>query len=108
MWENAALTVGISSGVSAAAGPAKARRALVDTAALTAEVRAGRLQAALDVTDPEPLPPDHPLWSLPGVLISPHTGGLSTAFEPRARRLVAEQLRRWRAGQPLDNLMTRP
>ena len=85
-----------------------ARGALVDTAALTAEVRAGRLQAALDVTDPEPLPPDHPLWSLPGVLISPHTGGLSTAFEPRARRLVAEQLRRWRAGQPLDNLMTRP
>jgi phosphoglycerate dehydrogenase-like enzyme len=85
-----------------------ARGAVVDTAALTAEVRTGRLEAALDVTDPEPLPPDHPLWSLPGVLISPHTGGLSTAFEPRAKRLVAAQLRRWRAGEPLDNRVERP
>lgn len=85
-----------------------ARGAVVDTEALTAEVRRGRLEAALDVTDPEPLPPDHPLWSLPGVLISPHTGGLSTAFEPRAKRLVAAQLRRWRAGEPLDNQVLRP
>lgn len=85
-----------------------ARGAVVDTDALTAEVRAGRIEAALDVTDPEPLPPDHPLWSLPGVLISPHTGGLSTAFEPRAQRLVAAQLRRWRAGEPLDNEVRRP
>jgi phosphoglycerate dehydrogenase-like enzyme len=85
-----------------------ARGALVDTAALTAEVRAGRLEAALDVTDPEPLPADHPLWSLPGVLISPHTGGLSAAFEPRARRLVADQLRRWRAGEPLHHRVARP
>lgn len=85
-----------------------ARGAVVDTDALTTEVRSGRLQAALDVTDPEPLPPDHPLWSLPGVLISPHTGGLSTAFEPRAKRLVAAQLRRWREGEPLDNEVLRP
>ena len=85
-----------------------ARGALVDTAALTAEVRAGRLEAALDVTDPEPLPPDHPLWSLPGVLISPHTGGLSTAFLPRAQRLVADQLRRWKAGAPLHHQVQRP
>ena len=85
-----------------------ARGALVDTAALTAEVRAGRLEAALDVTEPEPLPPEHPLWSLPGVLISPHTGGLSTAFLPRAQRLVAEQLRRWKAGAPLHHQVVRP
>ncbi len=85
-----------------------ARGAVVDTDALTAEVRAGRLEAALDVTDPEPLPPEHPLWSLPGVLISPHVGGTSTAFEPRARRLIAEQLRRWAAGEPLDNEVPRP
>ncbi len=85
-----------------------ARGAVVDTDALTAEVRSGRLEVALDVTDPEPLPPDHPLWSLPGVLISPHTGGLSTAFEPRAKRLVAAQLQRWRAGEPLDNEVRRP
>jgi len=85
-----------------------ARGALVDTTALTAEVRAGRLEAALDVTDPEPLPPDHPLWSLPGILISPHTGGLSTAFLPRAQRLVADQLRRWKAGVPLHHRVARP
>jgi len=85
-----------------------ARGAVVDTDALTAEVRAGRLEAALDVTDPEPLPPEHPLWSLPGVLISPHVGGTSTAFEPRARRLIAEQLRRWASGEPLDNEVPRP
>jgi len=85
-----------------------ARGALVDTTALTAEVRAGRLEAALDVTDPEPLPPDHPLWSLPGILISPHTGGLSTAFLPRAQRLVADQLRRWKAGVPLHHQVARP
>ncbi|MFN8147448.1 MAG: 2-hydroxyacid dehydrogenase [Candidatus Nanopelagicales bacterium] len=85
-----------------------ARGAVVDTDALTAAVRAGRIQAALDVTDPEPLPPEHPLWSLPDVLISPHVGGTSTAFEPRARRLIAAQLRRWRAGEPLDNEVPRP
>ncbi len=48
------------------------------------------------------------LETVPGVLISPHTGGLSTAFEPRAKRLVAAQLRRWRAGEPLDNRVERP
>ena len=73
----------------------------------TAE-QAGRVRAALDVTDPEPLPADHPLWSAPGVLISPHVGGNTTAFLPRAYRLVAAQLRCWRDGVPLDNAMTRP
>ncbi len=71
------------------------RGAVADTEAMLAE--AGRLRFALDVTDPEPLPPDHPLWSLPGVLITPHLGGNTTAFIPRATRLVSEQVARWQA-----------
>jgi phosphoglycerate dehydrogenase-like enzyme len=78
-----------------------ARGRVVQTDALLAEVRTGRLRAALDVTDPEPLPADHPLWTAPGVLISPHVGGSSTAFLPRARRLIVAQLRRYVAGEPL-------
>jgi phosphoglycerate dehydrogenase-like enzyme len=81
------------------------RGPVVDTDALVAECAAGRLGAALDVTDPEPLPAGHPLWRTPGVLISPHVGGNTSAFLPRARRLVAEQLRRWRAGEPLANVV---
>lgn len=87
--------------VNAARGP------VVVTDDLVEALRTGRVRAALDVTDPEPLPPGHPLWSAPGVLISPHVGGNTTAFLPRAHRLVAAQLRRWRAGEPLDNAMTR-
>jgi phosphoglycerate dehydrogenase-like enzyme len=83
------------------------RGRLVVTDDLVAAVRRGHVRAALDVTDPEPLPPDHPLWRLPGVLVSPHVGGNTTAFLPRAHRLVASQLRRWRSGEPLDNTMTR-
>lgn len=82
-----------------------ARGPVVDTGALLAEVASGRLRAALDVTDPEPLPDDHPLWSVPTVLISPHVGGNSTAFVPRAQRLVAEQLRRLVAGEELLNVV---
>ena len=82
-----------------------ARGKLVDTDALVAEVSAGRIRAALDVTDPEPLPPDHPLWRQPGVLISPHVGGASSAFFPRADRLMAAQLNRFMAGQPLENIV---
>jgi phosphoglycerate dehydrogenase-like enzyme len=85
-----------------------ARGPVVVTDDLVAALHAGQVRAALDVTDPEPLPQDHPLWSAPGVLISPHVGGNSSAFEPRARRLVAAQLRRLRAGEPLDNLVPRP
>lgn len=85
-----------------------ARGAVVVTEDLLVELESGRLRAALDVTDPEPLPPDHPLWTAPGVLISPHVGGNTTAFLPRAHRLIASQLRRWRAGEPLANAMTRP
>lgn len=78
-----------------------ARGPVVDTAALLAELSAGRLCAALDVTDPEPLPPDHPLWTAPNLLVSPHVGGDSSAFLPRAHRLIVEQLHRYAAGEPL-------
>lgn len=67
------------------------RGGLVDSQALLSEL--GRIRAALDVTDPEPLPGDHPLWSAPGLLITPHVGGDSQAFTPRARRMIAQRLR---------------
>jgi phosphoglycerate dehydrogenase-like enzyme len=82
-----------------------ARGPVVDTDALVAAVASGRIRAALDVTDPEPLPTGHPLWTLPDVLISPHVGGNTSAFLPRARRLVAEQLRRFANGQPLESVV---
>lgn len=78
-----------------------ARGAVVDTKALLTELEAGRLRAALDVTDPEPLPPDHPLWRAPNTLVTPHVGGPTTAFRPRAERLMLEQLSRFVAGEPL-------
>jgi phosphoglycerate dehydrogenase-like enzyme len=78
-----------------------ARGPIVDTDALLAELSAGRLRAALDVMDIEPLPPDHPLWSAPGVLLSPHVGGNTTAFLPRAQRLIIAQLKRYVSGEPL-------
>ncbi len=59
-----------------------ARGPVVDTKALLTEVESGRITAALDVTDPEPLPADHPLWRAPGVLITPHVGGPTSAFLP--------------------------
>ena len=83
-----------------------ARGRLVDTEALLAETSTGRIRAALDVTDPEPLPPEHPLWRTPGVLISPHVGGPSSAFFPRADRLIAAQLGRFAAGKELENIIT--
>jgi phosphoglycerate dehydrogenase-like enzyme len=83
-----------------------ARGPVVDTDALVAEVSTGRLRAALDVTDPEPLPAGHPLWSAPGVMITPHVGGASSALWPRAHRLVAEQLRRAADGRPLLNVVS--
>jgi phosphoglycerate dehydrogenase-like enzyme len=83
-----------------------ARGKVVDTDALVQATASGRIRAALDVTEPEPLPSDHPLWRTPGVLISPHIGGASTAFFPRADRLVAAQLRRFAAGQELENTIT--
>lgn len=83
-----------------------ARGGVVDTEALLRHTSSGRLHAALDVTDPEPLPAEHPLWSSPGVLITPHVGGASTAFMPRAVRLLQEQLGAYAGGRPLRNLVT--
>lgn len=82
-----------------------ARGPVVETDALVAELNSGRILAALDVTDPEPLPKDHPLWKAPGLLISPHIGGESTAFEPRFRKLLEEQLRRFSRGDTLKNIV---
>ncbi|WP_327326253.1 2-hydroxyacid dehydrogenase [Streptomyces sp. NBC_01210] len=82
-----------------------ARGPVVDTKALLAEVESGRITAALDVTDPEPLPAGHPLWHAPGVLISPHVGGSTSAFMPRAKRLLAAQLTRFAAGEPVHNVV---
>jgi phosphoglycerate dehydrogenase-like enzyme len=83
-----------------------ARGPIVDTDALVAETSSGRLRAALDVTDPEPLPSEHPLWSIPGVIITPHVGGASSALWPRAYRLVSDQLRRLADGRPLLNVVS--
>ncbi len=88
--------------VNAARGP------VVVTDHLVAACSGGRISAALDVTEPEPLPPGHPLWSLPNVLISPHVGGNTSAFFPRAKKLLAAQLDRYASGQPLHHRMARP
>lgn len=80
-----------------------ARGKVVQTDALLAELMSGRLRASLDVTDPEPLPADHLLWQAPGLIISPHVGGNSSAFLPRAQRLVSEQLDRIARGEPIIN-----
>lgn len=82
-----------------------ARGPVVDTAALLTELATGRITAALDVTDPEPLPADHPLWGLPNVFLTPHTGGAVYGLLPRAYALVGDQLRRYVSGVPLINLV---
>jgi phosphoglycerate dehydrogenase-like enzyme len=85
-----------------------ARGAVVDTDALVAEVTTGRLRAVLDVTDPEPLPDGHPLWTAPGVLsITPHMAGDSPLGHRRAIDLAARQIARWLAGEELENVVPR-
>ena len=83
--------------VNAARGP------VADTDALVEALGTGRISAAIDVTDPEPLPADHPLWDMPNVLLTPHVGGSVRGLLPRAYRLAGEQLRRYVAGEPLVN-----
>ncbi len=82
-----------------------ARGGIVDTAALLAH--AGRIHLALDVTDPEPLPPDHPLWSAPNTIITPHVGGVATAMHPRIVRLVERQLAAYARGGDWLNVVHR-
>jgi phosphoglycerate dehydrogenase-like enzyme len=86
--------------VNASRGP------VADTDALVAELRSGRLRAALDVTEPEPLPPDHPLWDVPGLLLTPHVAGSVPGLRGRAYALVGEQLRRYAEGRPLENVVS--
>jgi phosphoglycerate dehydrogenase-like enzyme len=79
------------------------RGPLLDTDAVIAE--AGRLRFALDVTDPEPLPDGHPLWSAPSVLVTPHVAGGTTAMLPRMASLLRSQLTAYVSGQPLRNVV---
>ncbi len=85
-----------------------ARGAVVVTDDLVAALHEGRIRAAVDVTEHEPLPEDSPLWSAPGLLISPHVGGASSAMWPRAHRIVRDQLHRYAAGEPLLNIVSGP
>jgi len=82
------------------------RGRVVDTDALMQAIRQRGLFAALDVTDPEPLPDGHPLWTMEGVLITPHVAGSVERAYERAWRLVAEQLRRYVHGEPLKNVVS--
>ncbi len=83
-----------------------ARGQVVVTDALLQALVEGRVHAAIDVVDPEPLPAEHPLWRAPNLLISPHCGGASSAMWPRAHRLVRQQLQRFASGEPLANVMS--
>ncbi|MET3812265.1 2-hydroxyacid dehydrogenase [Arthrobacter sp. UYEF3] len=82
-----------------------ARGPVADTEALVRHTVSGRIRAALDVTDPEPLPSDHPLWGTPGVIISPHVGGASSAMRPRMGRLLQRQIELMLAGEPPVNVV---
>jgi phosphoglycerate dehydrogenase-like enzyme len=82
-----------------------ARGKVVRTDALVAELRAGRLLAALDVTDPEPLPPDHPLWTVQGLLLTPHVAGSVLDYTRRAYEVVAAEIARYVAGKEPENLV---
>ncbi|WP_404437093.1 2-hydroxyacid dehydrogenase [Microbacterium aerolatum] len=79
------------------------RGTLVDTDALARQQ--GRIRAALDVLDPEPLPAEHPLWKTDGVLIAPHVGGASTAMNPRIARLIRKQVERMLRGEAPVNVV---
>lgn len=79
------------------------RGKVVDTDAVVRQ--GGRVRLAADVTDPEPLPPEHPLWTTPGILISPHVGGMSSAMRPRVEAVVRHQVSLLLHGQVLDHVV---
>ena len=85
--------------VNAARGP------IVDTNALVDALQSGHLRAAVDVTDPEPLPDGHPLWSCPNLLLTPHVAGSSPQFAPRSVKTAEDELRRYMAGEPLHSVV---
>jgi phosphoglycerate dehydrogenase-like enzyme len=87
--------------VNAARGP------IVNTDALVEALQSRKIRAALDVTDPEPLPVGHPLWTCPNLLITPHVGGSSPEFARRSLKIAANELRRYMAGEPLRNVVQR-
>ena len=80
-----------------------ARGAIVQTDALVNALNQGKIRAALDVTEPEPLPPEHPLWRCPNLLITPHVAGSSPQFAERAFKVAAAELRRYLNGEPFHN-----
>jgi len=82
------------------------RGAIVNTDDLIAACASGRITAALDVIDPEPVPAQHRLRQTPGILFSPHIGGLTKAFEPRRDALLRAQIGRWARGEELANIIT--
>jgi phosphoglycerate dehydrogenase-like enzyme len=82
-----------------------ARGPIVDTDALIDALNSGRIRAALDVTDPEPLPEGHPLWNCPNLLLTPHVAGSSPQFAPRSLRTAADELQRYITGEPLRNVV---
>jgi phosphoglycerate dehydrogenase-like enzyme len=82
-----------------------ARGGIVQTDALVAALNSGRIRAALDVTDPEPLPIDHPLWHCPNLFITPHIGGSSPQFDARSLKVAADELCRYINGEPLQNVV---
>jgi len=84
------------------------RGGLVDTEALVAELNSGRLRAALDVTDPEPLPAGHPLWSAPGLLLTPHVAGSTAGAWDRAWAVALRQLEAYASGDRPPNLVAGP
>jgi phosphoglycerate dehydrogenase-like enzyme len=84
-----------------------ARGVIVDIDALVSELSTGRIRAALDVTNPEPLPADHPLWQQPGVIISPHVGGNSSAFPRSMKALLGAQFKRLVTGEEPLNVVLR-
>jgi phosphoglycerate dehydrogenase-like enzyme len=83
-----------------------ARGPVVVTHDIVAALQSGRVRYAADVTDPEPLPPGHPLWAAPNVVITPHVASSTSLLWPRAYTLVREQLRRFADGEPLANVIT--
>lgn len=82
-----------------------ARGAIVDQDALLPELQSRRLHAFLDVTDPEPLAAEHPLWDAPNLVITPHVGGGTSGWRRRGYRLVREQIGRYVRGEPLVNVV---
>ncbi len=80
----------------------------IDTAALVDALKAGNVRGVgLDVTDPEPLPRDHPLWAMPNVIITPHYAGNHPGYDDEAFHVFLDNLGRWVRGEPLHNVVER-